>query len=213
MPDDDVPALTGRWAAIAAELGWHGDTATSVGTELVERYAEPQRHYHTVAHLSAVLRVLDELAHDRPAAATRLAAWFHDAVYDPTAPDNEERSADLATARLTHLGVPNDMTELVAALVLATKTHEPGDLPEADLLLDADLSILGTDPATYERFATGVRAEYGHVADDLYVIGRSMVLQSFLERDRIFLTPAGQERFETSARTNLADELARLNAP
>lgn len=214
MPDDDLIALTDRWSALGSELGRPDDrTTAAVGRELIDRYAEPQRHYHTVAHLSAVLRVLDELAPDRPAAATRLAAWFHDVVYDPTAPDNEERSADLATDRLGHLELPTATIDLVAALVLATKTHDPGNLPEADLLLDADLSILGTDANTYERFAVGVRSEYGHVADDLYAIGRSMVLQSFLERDHIFLTPAGRERFEIIARTNLADELERLNAP
>ncbi|EKF38376.1 hypothetical protein MOQ_001416 [Trypanosoma cruzi marinkellei] len=71
---------------------------------IVARYTEPQRHYHTMAHLEEMLSCLARfqseapVAHRLPAEGTRrlvveLAILFHDAVYDPRRSDNEERSA------------------------------------------------------------------------------------------------------------------------
>ena len=67
---------------------------TATGAELLDRWQEPHRHYHTIDHLAAVLSIVDAQADeaDDPQ-AVRLAAWFHDAVYDPRRTDNEELSA------------------------------------------------------------------------------------------------------------------------
>src|SRR4051812_12577829 len=65
---------------------------------LLRRWSEPQRRYHTVEHLAAVLDRIDELVdvqkeYAEDPDAVRLAAWFHDAVYLPERSTNEERSA------------------------------------------------------------------------------------------------------------------------
>ena len=52
-----------------------------------------------LAHLDMLADEADDID------AVRLAAWFHDAVYEPGA-DNEEASAALAAAVLSEGGVP-----------------------------------------------------------------------------------------------------------
>jgi predicted metal-dependent HD superfamily phosphohydrolase len=214
MADPLTRSLTRRWATACREgcLTGHGDVP-AIGLELIARYREPQRHYHTVEHLAAVLDVLDELAHPAPAPlAVRLAAWFHDAVYDPRASDNEERSAALARAVLHRLGAAPAVGERVAELVMATRTHAaPGDA-EAALLLDADLSVLGAPPPVYAAYAAAIRLEYAHLDDEVFRPGRAAVLEGMVERQALFQTAAGRQRFERAARVNITGELAALRA-
>lgn len=204
--------LIRRWQLLGAELGW-GPEAGEVGRELLARYGEAHRAYHVVAHLAAVLDVIDVLvAPATPAPATRLAAWFHDAVYDPRAGDNEERSRDLAERRLHELGADPALIATVSALVMATKAHQPIGVHEDAVLLDADLSVLGADAARYRAYADAVRREYAHVPDEAFRTGRQAVLADFAARPALFFTASGRERFEAAARRNLAEERSRLAA-
>lgn len=209
-PDLDTRSvdLAARWAELTDDAGLPASPDTGRG--IVERYAEPHRRYHGVNHLVWVLTALDDLAEGPPAPETRLAAWYHDAVYQPTQDDNEAASATLARAELSALGLAEDRVALVEALVLATADHQPHDLPEAALLLDADLSTLGAPADVFDGYSRGVREEYAHVPDELYEIGRPAVLQSFLDRRPIYLTERGRDRFEAQARSNLAREIASL---
>ena len=192
--------LRERWVALGV--------APAVGEDLLNRYGEPHRRYHGVAHLRAVLDVVDELAAAAgDADAVRLAAWFHDAVYDPERADNERRSADLAAAALTgHLAAGE-----VVRLVLLTASHAPGpgDANGA-VLCDADLAILAATPERYARYAADVRAEYAAVPDGAFRTGRARVLTGLLEHRYLFHTPEGRARFETAARRNLRTELDLL---
>lgn len=205
------------FAALVAAYGADPTAARAVGAELLDRYAEPHRRYHTVAHLQAVLgwlAVLGDGVEPEPARRAALAAWFHDAVYDPARADNEERSAALAGTRLAGLGVPADPAAAVAGLVRATATHvaPPGD-PAVALLLDADLAVLGAPAARYAGYAAAVRAEYAHLPDDAFRRGRAAVLRDLLARPRLYRTDAAYHRLERAARANLAAELAALAAP
>lgn len=211
---DMSPVLLERWhRLVAVPRGAPAERAEreAVGRDLLARYAEAHRAYHVVAHLDAVLRTLDELAAPAsPAAATELAAWFHDAVYDPRATDNEERSRDLAATQLRRLGL-DGAVQLVGELIMATKAHDITGIAEAGLLLDADLAVLGAPPDVYRRYARAIRREYAHVPDDQFRTGRATVLHQFLDRDHIYATAAGRTRFEAQARVNLrleADGLA-----
>jgi predicted metal-dependent HD superfamily phosphohydrolase len=212
-----VAHLAQRWSDLTAELGWAPEAARQAGDAVTTAYGQAQRHYHTVEHLAAVLSTLDELtAPRRPSAAARLAAWFHDAVYEPARFDNEERSAELAEAALVALGTDPALVAEVAALVLATKRHDdpgPGARPDHLAMLDADMAILGRGAATYDRYAAGIRAEYAHLPDAVYRPARAAVLRGFLERDAIYLTAAATQRFEAAARRNIAAEIAGLDAP
>lgn len=169
--------------------------------DLEARYSEPHRHYHTLAHVEHMLELLPHA--DETVVA---AVWFHDAIYDGNA--NEERSAVLAREALEELGFAEEKIVLVERMVLATKKHEPADLPESGLaFLDADLAILGSDRPRYDEYVRQVRQEYAHVPDDLFRTGRNAILRRFLERPRLYFTDEFSARFEEKARENIESEL------
>ncbi|EFV14592.2 HD domain-containing protein [Segniliparus rugosus] len=178
--------------------------------ELTARWSEPHRHYHTLGHLHAVLGALDELAgagarfEKEP---TALAAWFHDAVYDPQASDNEARSAQLAAQMLGQ----GPLASEVVRLVLLTSDHrvEPGDANGA-AFSDADLAVLGRGSEEYDVYTRAVRREYGHVPEPLYREGRAAVLRALLAHDPMYRTQAARLRWEEQARRNLGEELRLL---
>ncbi len=205
--------LLARWQDLADSVrAGPGARVAVVGQELVEAYDSPARGYHDLWHLTEVLDHVDELAAEASGPGgldtVRLAAWFHDAVYDGAAGD-EERSADLAVARLTPLGLPGEQVAEVARLVRLTAGHAPSD-GDADgaVLCDADLAVLARDPAGYAAYVAGVRQEYAHVPAGLFTAGRAAVLRDLAARDPLFRTRTGRARWERAARHNLATELA-----
>ncbi|NJP99975.1 HD domain-containing protein [Streptomyces zingiberis] len=181
------------------------------GENLLARWAEPQRRYHTTAHLAAVLDRIDELAaHCADPDTVRLAAWFHDAVYRPDRSENEERSARLAERALPEAGVSPARTAETARLVRLTVTHDPAPGDRCgEVLCDADLAVLAGAPEEYASYAAAVREEYGFVPDEEFREGRAAVLRALLGTVPLFRTPAG-EKWEPVARQNLATELALL---
>jgi len=206
-----VRHLPEAWLRAAAVVGARSDVAQA-GSGLLGRYAELHRRYHDLAHLDDVLRHVDELAeHARDVHVVRLAAWFHDAVYDPTAEDNEESSARLAETTLSELRVEDAIVGEVARLVRGTADHAPmpGDL-DAEVLCDADLAILASPPERYQVYVEAVRAEYEHLDDQAFATGRAGILRRLLGRDPMFNTPTGRQRWEAAARANVTSELARL---
>ncbi|MFE6066090.1 hypothetical protein [Streptomyces sp. NPDC056525] len=217
MTAEEHPELLQRWNSTlhAARAGREGPDPTPYGRNLLTRWAEPQRRYHTVDHLRAVLARIDELADQGGEGGelelVRLAAWFHDAVYRPDRSENEERSAVLAEKALTEAGLtPHEVAE-VARLVRLTITHDPapGDL-NGETLCDADLAILATGPDTYGGYTAAVREEYGFVPDDAFRTGRAAALRQLLGLPRLFRTPYGAAVWEEKARENLERELAEL---
>ncbi|MEU8775071.1 hypothetical protein [Streptomyces sp. NPDC048606] len=212
----DTTALRARWHATATAAG--ADPAADpapYADRLLAAWAEPQRRYHTTAHLAAVLTHLDALApHAADPAAVELAAWFHDAVYRPDRSENEERSAALAERALPELGIDPARTAEVARLVRLTVTHDPapGDT-NGEALCDADLAVLAGAPDAYAAYAAAVRAEYGFVPDEAFRTGRAAVLRQLLALPRLFRTPHGAAHWEAPARANLAAELAAQASP
>ena len=204
-------SLHERWLALA------GITQESIhlGDDLVARWAEPHRRYHTLDHLVRVLDGVDEFGgYADDVAAVRFAAWFHDAVYDSGAAsaDNEELSARLAEAELPAVGVPGERVAEVARLVRLTKGHEVADGDRnGAVLCDADLAVLGGASEAYAAYAQAIREEYAEVPDDQFRSGRTAVLRGLLELPALFRTPVGAKRYEARARANMEAEIARLN--
>jgi predicted metal-dependent HD superfamily phosphohydrolase len=165
-----------------------------------------------VEHLDAVLSVITSNA-DRAADpdAVKLAAWFHDAVYDPLRVDNEEASALLAEAMLPGLGVAPAQVAEVARLVRVTAGHDPlpGDR-NGGLLVDADLAILAAPAETYRAYTIAIRREYAHLDDAQFAAGRAGVLNNLLNLPRLFHTPTLRERWEDLARYNITAELTGI---
>ncbi|MGN9787550.1 HD domain-containing protein [Nonomuraea sp. ZG12] len=193
-----------------AEVG-ESPAAEAVGAELVARWSEAHRRYHTLTHLTAVLAAVDRLADvaDDPR-AVRLAAWFHDAVYDGRPGWDEERSAQLAQSRLPRCGVPPARIAEVARLVRLTAAHDTltGTDRNGAVLCDADLAVLGGDG--YEEYAARIRQEYAHVPDDLFRQGRAQILRRLLAVPQLYRTPQARELWEGRARANMSAELATL---
>ncbi|MFJ2090291.1 hypothetical protein ACIOEW_13595 [Streptomyces sp. NPDC087901] len=211
---DSAQSLRIRWqeALVAARGGGEGPDPLPYADNLLARWAEPQRRYHTTAHLAAVLDHIDKLAgHAADADAVRLAAWFHDAVYRPDRSENEERSAVLAERALPEAGVPAATTAEVARLVRLTVSHDPADGDSnGEVLCDADLAILAAPPKEYAEYAARVREEYGFVPAEAFREGRAAVLRQLLELPRLFRTPHGTAEWEARARHNLSTELELL---
>ena len=209
-----VTELSDRWVAVAGSWGASAAAVDRAGSALVTRYAEPHRRYHTVAHLRAVLAHLSvDLAADP--VSVSLAAWYHDAVYDPRAAAgvNEAASAEFAVTELAPLGAPGETLGEVARLIALTAHHRAvaGD-PDGAVLCDADLAILGADDDGYARYREAVREEFGWLSDDGWRAGRSAVLRRLVDRPWIYATDRGRERWERAARANLGAELAGLLA-
>lgn len=212
----DLDALRDRFArALTSARGGAADPdPLPYADNLLVRWREPQRHYHTLTHLTAVLGHIDgplEQYADAPD-LVRLAAWFHDAVYLPERSENEERSARLAERALAEAGLPADATAEVARLVRLTVGHDPaGDDRNGQVLCDADLAILAAPPSAYAAYTAAVREEYHFVPNDAFRSGRAAVLRRLLELPRLFRTPYGREHWEATARYNLRAELEMLS--
>jgi predicted metal-dependent HD superfamily phosphohydrolase len=206
-----IPDLPAAWLATCRALGAKDDVA-GAGARLVAAYAGPARRYHSLDHLADVLTRVDELADVAvDLDVVRLGAWFHDAVFEPTATDNEERSAELAAEVLRRLRVAPTAVGSVARLVRLSATHDPGpDDRDGAVLCDADLGVLALEPVGYGAYVAAVRSEYGHLSDDEWRIGRAAVLRGLLERPHLFATAPGRERWEAAARSNVSAELAWL---
>lgn len=206
-PDD-------RWGAALDAAGAHSGDRFGAFADLVARHGEPGRHHHDFDHASDVVDVV--LGLHSPGddwAVAVLAAWYHDAVYDPTAARgaNEGASAVLAFEVLSALGVTLTALGSITRLVCLTASHSPRATDRAgSILCDADLSVLGADDERYDRYVDEVRTEYAHVSDDAWSEGRRAVLRTFLDRPQIFHTLAGRERWEAPARANISRELTSL---
>jgi predicted metal-dependent HD superfamily phosphohydrolase len=196
------------WAALAGD----SPTSRTEWAAVMGAWSEPHRRYHDLAHLAAVLGLLDQLAEAAPdPAAVRLAAWYHDVAYDPHRSDNEQVSA--ARARIGLLGLVDEaVLAEVERLVLLTAGHDPEpDDANGAVLCDADLAVLASPPAAYAGYASAVREEYGHLSDEQFTAGRIAVLEHLLALPTLFRTPAAQP-WTGPARANLAAELSLLRA-
>jgi predicted metal-dependent HD superfamily phosphohydrolase len=202
------------WEAALHKYGVAPADADPAFDVLVVGYSAPERHYHNLEHLAEMFAVVGKLAMSvEDPAALHLAIWFHDAVYDSRAKDNEQRSGELAVDLLGPIGVPTSAIERIVRMIWAT-AHLAGASPPADrdtrVLLDADLAILGAPEGRYARYAADIRREYAWVPDADYRAGRAAVLQKFLDAPRIYNTEIMFEEAERRARANLRAELETL---
>lgn len=191
-----------RWQALMRLLGLPRSETTYIALE--KAYCEPQRHYHTTNHIDDCLRHFDLLrAGIEQPEVVELALWFHDAIYLPYKSGNEEKSAEWAATFLADAGSDEDLIARIRELILATRHDAVAKDRDTAILIDVDLSILGADHDRYDAFERDVRKEYRWIPRILYRRERRKILQSFRQRDRIFMTDAFFERYETHARDNL----------
>lgn len=180
--------------------------------QLIARYSEPHRAYHTVQHLEECFRKLTELEdHAQHLGEVELALWFHDAVYDVKRTDNEAKSAHWARAVALQAGVAKPAAQRIHSLVLVTAHEAIASDVDQQIVVDVDLSILGAPSERFEEYERQIRTEYAWVPEDLFRERRCEILAQFLARPKIFSTKTFLERYEARARENLARSLAALN--
>ena len=185
---------------------------------IVTRYGEPQRAYHTLNHIEQLLVQFESIKHILSEQhIIALALYYHDVIYDPTRSDNELKSAEFATDALSSY-LNTEQCQHIHALIMMTANHQLDTLVDIDkyndaaYLLDMDLSILGMPWPTYKQYAKAIRQEYKHVADDSYRDGRTAVLQGLLAHPKLYLTDHYYSQLETQARDNIKHELTLLAA-
>jgi predicted metal-dependent HD superfamily phosphohydrolase len=174
-------------------------------------YNQGHRAYHNSDHIVHCLREFDRVKYlaDRQD-EIEMALWFHDAIYDPHSSHNEEESALWAKSIFGQRNSSREIAAYVARLILATRHPCQPLTTDEKILVDIDLSILGTAPDIFDRYDRQIRTEYSWVDAFVYREGRTRVLQEFLDRETIFQTSEFQQRSEQTARTNLHRAIARL---
>lgn len=204
-----LPSSTaGAWAAAWADIGLPVQ-GLEVRDALWGAYSQPHRKYHTQQHLLECLALWDVLrSHAQHPGEVGLALWFHDAVYEVKASDNEARSADWARQALLAAGAQDAVAQRVHALVMATCHAAPTCTPDEALLVDIDLAILGAEPTRFAEYERQVREEYAWVPGFLYRRKRREVMQGFAQRAPLYQTTVVRAMLETSARVNLRPYLA-----
>lgn len=186
--------------------------AVPVYGDLVRRYSEPHRRYHTCGHISHCLQQLDLATGlmDDPD-AVEMGLWFHDAVYDPCASDNELKSAELF-ADLVDGHFKLAFRRSVYDLILVTMHPEHPKRLDEQFIVDIDLSSFGLPWEVFKRDSDAVRAEKAHLPDKKFFSGQIKFLRSLLERPTFFFTDFFQARYESTARSNITRHIEELRA-
>ena len=216
-----MPALITWWTQDVAALSPRADAAdvAAAGADLLARWTEPHRRYHGSRHLVEMFWALEEITDageigDREATVARVAAWLHDAVYDPAAVigANESASAELAEGLLPRLRVDAEDVTTVVELVRMTADHAVRrDSALHRTFHDADLWILAASEPRFDEYCGQVREEYASVPEPLFRAARAQILRDLMSADGIYLTEHGRTHWDAPARVNVDRELARLS--
>ncbi|OWF40816.1 uncharacterized protein LOC110463289 [Mizuhopecten yessoensis] len=215
MADSD--SVRQRWHDVNKEIGVSEVVAERWWGVVRDLYSDPARHYHTLQHLREMFQHFDfaggHITFCYPRLVT-LAVFFHDIIYEPKKPDNEERSADKFEEYAAEVNVLSDVDcKKVKDWILLTKSHTAlkGDNSgDEHYFLDIDMAVLGRPVADYDEYANQIRAEYIHVPEEIYRSKRAQILEDFLTRLPLFSTKLFQKQFEDRAKTNLIREIGRL---
>ncbi len=198
-----------RWRALMGAWGFGENRATL--DALLSAYSESGRYYHTKDHVSACLRHLDTyLTRINSPREVEIALWFHDAIYKPFSGTNEKDSADWAVSFLSDCGAVQEESTRVRQLIMVTEHNAPSKTKDEAVLVDIDLSILGTNPSTYDEFERAVRKEYRLVPSFIFKKKRAAVLKGILQRPRIYTAGLFPEAVELQAKENLSNAVSKL---
>jgi predicted metal-dependent HD superfamily phosphohydrolase len=179
--------------------------------DVLLRYSEPHRHYHTGQHLAECFEKVQHIISlaEHPA-EVRVGLWFHDAIYDTRRHDNEQQSADWARSAAREMGANAASAQRIHDLIMFTRHSAAPVGVDAHVLVDADLSILGAPPERFQEYEAQVRREYAWVPDEMFRSTRAQILKELLGRSHLYSTAYFQERYEAQARRNLQHSLQYL---
>jgi predicted metal-dependent HD superfamily phosphohydrolase len=207
-----IPALKEQWLNLTAQYSTDEPLLLQEFDHLITHYSTINRFYHNLQHIHNLLLLQQQYAEEiKDHDTIGFAIFYHDLVYDVMKNDNEEESALAAGRFLQQTNVPVTQAEKVMAYIRATKSHD-GNSPDNDLLLflDFDMAILGSSAGEYQQYVQQIRLEYNSYNDTAYNMGRSKVLQHFLQMPHIYSTETFRNKYEQQARENINAELAAL---
>jgi len=205
--------LKNEWFNITSHYLDDAISIDKLWKELEHKYEHKSRHYHNLTHIYKMLTQLEEVEMKiSDNHALKFTIWFHDVIYKSTKNDNEEKSADFAINRMKSFNFDKKRIEIIENLIISTKKHQLilHDNTDNALLLDLDLSILGTDWETYKKYTQNIRKEYAIYPNFIYKKGRKKVLEHFLERKTLYFTDYHKTLFEQQAKENLKKEIELL---
>jgi predicted metal-dependent HD superfamily phosphohydrolase len=188
-----------------------GERPTTIYADLVRRYSEPHRCYHTCDHITHCLKQFD-LAADLMdnSDAVEMGLWFHDVICEPGAADNELKSAQLFE-KITD-DQPSSLKQSVYDLIMVTKHPEKPKCLDEKFMVDIDLSSFGLPWGAFMRDSQAVREEFAHAPDESFFAGHLKFLNSLIGRPTFFFTDFFQTRYEAIARDNIARYMKDLHA-
>ncbi|MFO7623073.1 MAG: HD domain-containing protein [Anaerolineales bacterium] len=174
----------------------------------------PALTYHNYSHTTdEVLPAAIELAKlsglsGRETCLLEIAAVYHDLGYSDNPKEHERIGAEIAGNVLPQFGFDPQDIEMIQNMILATKlSARPQTLLE-QVLVDADLSILGSQDF-YKR-SIDLRKELAASGQDYSDLEWCQVQLKFLERHS-YVTEAAREIFTDTKNKNIA-RLRRLLA-
>ncbi len=207
----EIISLEHQWNHLFNSFG-RESFLSSTFNDLVYKYSEKHRFYHTLVHIDSCLKKLDEVSDSiTDIFSLKVAIWFHDVIYDPLRNDNEEMSARCAQNFLSVLQLNQEEISKIIGLIELTKHNKIPIIDDEKYLLDIDVSILGADAEIYRIYEDSIREEYRQVPDLTYKEGRKKILQSFLGLESIYYTRYFQEQFEKQARENICKAISNLD--
>lgn len=199
-----------RFAELWNRINAHG-SAEQQFVKLKDLYSDPHRFYHTMSHVYNSLAEFDSARSlVQEPDLVEFAIWYHDAIYDPRARDNEEKSSQLAYDICLAALTPKEFAEGVRNLILATKHNAVPQGIDSEVLVDVDLSIFGKSPEEFDEYERNIRKEYSWVPADQFRKGRSIVLRMFLDRDSVYFTDFFRGKYESHAKANLQRSIEAL---
>jgi predicted metal-dependent HD superfamily phosphohydrolase len=211
---EEIELLRRHWEDLLSSFGADQNEVDELFQQLVVLYSARGRAYHNLSHIRSLVdlsRSVRERIENYQALS--FAIWFHDAIYNTRKKDNEELSAKFAVKSLSRFKIPFDTLALSCEMIVSTREHRKNGLSEdINFFLDLDLSILGSEESVYGSYASAIRKEYWWAPEYLYSRGRKKVLESFLLRESIYLTPELAQMFEENARRNIEREIASLSS-
>ncbi len=208
---------------VTVYLAWktaHRDLSanTSLGQflDIVTRYREPHRFYHTLAHIAACLRFLARTypnLHPQKRSVLVMAIIYHDIIYDVKSKTNEAESAAHARIQMSVMGFAKTFVDEVVRLIILTAHHkgDPTDIL-GSIMIDTDMHVFAEPDAVYARYADDIRKEYEPLAGrEAFIAGRRNFL-STVDAENIFVTSEMKtEKSASQSAWNIAEEYRKLS--
>ncbi len=173
-----------RWKAIFKsywnDLNLSGDYSP-VYENLMQRYSEHQRAHHGLQHLQECLELLQNKTTNENRPIMTIAYFSHDAIYDPSAPDNEDKSIELAREILSEEKASPDNTTNICRLIEVTKPNSSCRTQEEKVFKDIDCWVLGSEFSRYQKYLKNIECEFASAFGVIkYKIGRAKFLAGLL---------------------------------